>query len=232
MATSGVKNSKKKKNLTYEAYQDVREMIFSEELKPGSKIPYRRMAERLNMSLTPLIQALKHMEFMGLVTHNQNRGFFVSEVNPKEIKEAFKLRMLLEIQMLTETMTKIDDQGVAKLRAALENYLNFPPDGPSKVRLVNDIQFHMTLAQLSGETLSIFILRYLFDFLYLRIGNNLVFSRPFEDAGGNHAAIFDSIEKRDAPRAVETLKNHLQKIYDMADQDLQEKASPPKRFVF
>ncbi|MEN8247236.1 MAG: GntR family transcriptional regulator, partial [Thermodesulfobacteriota bacterium] len=68
------------KNLTKEAYNDIRKMIFLNEFRPGQKVAYRKMAQRLDMSLTPVVQALKLMEHMGLVRHEPNRGFFIDKI--------------------------------------------------------------------------------------------------------------------------------------------------------
>jgi DNA-binding GntR family transcriptional regulator len=97
------------KNLTQEAYQDIRRMIFLKELNPGQKVAYREMAERLGMSLTPVVQALKHMEFMGLVRHEPNRGFFIEQISPKEIEEAYELREMLETSLLPSVIKGLDD---------------------------------------------------------------------------------------------------------------------------
>jgi len=110
----------KGKDLTKEAYNDIRKMIFSNELKPGQKVPYRRMAEGLSMSLTPVVQALKHMEFMGLVRHEQNKGFFVEKVTSQEIDEAYQLRSTIEPKMLTQTILTLNEQGEKKIRTAMD----------------------------------------------------------------------------------------------------------------
>ena len=47
------------------AYKGLRRMLYLKELVPGQKIAYREIAERLNMSPTPIIQALKLLEFQG-----------------------------------------------------------------------------------------------------------------------------------------------------------------------
>ena len=44
---------------THKAYQGIRQMLFHNEIVPGQKIAYRDLAERLGMSQTPVIQALK-----------------------------------------------------------------------------------------------------------------------------------------------------------------------------
>ena len=226
-----IKNSNGK-DLTREAYNDIRKMIFSNELKPGQKIPYRRMAERLNMSLTPVVQALKHMEFMGLVHHEQNKGFFVENVTPREIDEAYKLRSILEPTLLAETIPTIDEQGEKKIGAALDEYIDACQKGSLKLKLVRDIQFHMSMAELSGQNLSILILRYLFDFLYLRFGQELIFSRPSEDSADAHAAIFDAIKSRDIKTATMVLKKHIKEIHKNALDGISERLSEAEDIIF
>ncbi len=224
--------SSKGKDLTREAYNDIRKMIFSNELKPGQKIPYRRMAERLNMSLTPVVQALKHMEFMRLVHHEQNKGFFVEKVTPREIDEAYKLRSILEPKLLAETIPTIDEQGEKKIGAALDEYIDACQKGSLKLKLVKDIQFHMSMAELSGQNLSILILRYLFDFLYLRFGQELIFSRPSEDSADAHTAIFDAIKSRDIKTATMVLKKHIKEINKNALDGISERLSEVEDIIF
>ena len=226
-----IKNSQPK-NLTREAYNDIRKMIFSNELKPGQKIPYRRMAEGLSMSLTPVVQALKHMEFMGLVRHEQNKGFFVEKVTSQEIDEAYRLRGTIEPEMLTQTILNLDEQGTKKIGIALDEYIEACQKGSLKLKLVKDIQFHMTVAQLSGQNLSILILKYLFDFLYLRFGQELIFSRPSEDSALAHTAIFDAIKSKDVETATRVLKEHIKDIHKNALDGIQERLSEADDIIF
>jgi len=225
------KNSQPK-NLTREAYNDIRKMIFSNELKPGQKIPYRSMAEGLNMSLTPVVQALKHMEFMGLVRHEQNKGFFIEKVRSQEIDEAYKLRSTIEPTMLAHTILNIDQQGIIKIKTALDEYIDACQKGSLKLKLVKDIQFHMSMAQLSGQNLSILILKYLFDFLYLRFGQELIFSRPSEDSAVAHTAIFEAIKSKDVETATRVLKAHIKDIHKNALDGIQERLSEAEDIIF
>jgi DNA-binding GntR family transcriptional regulator len=226
-----IENSKGK-DLTREAYNDIRKMIFSNKLKPGQKIPYRSMAERLNMSLTPVVQALKHMEFMGLVHHEQNKGFFVENVTPREIDEAYKLRSILEPKLLAETIPTLDEQGEKKIGTALNEYIDACKKGSLKLKLVKDIQFHMSMAELSGQNLSILILRYLFDFLYLRFGQELIFSRPLEDSADAHTAIFDAIKSKDVKTATMVLKKHIKEIQINALEGISERLTEVEDIIF
>ena len=220
------------KNLTREAYQDIRRMIFLKELNPGQKVAYREMAERLGMSLTPVVQALKHMEFMGLVRHEPNRGFFIEHISPQEIEEAYQLREMLETSLLPGVIEGLDDKGEKMLEQALGEYLTASRSGSLNLRLAKDINFHMALAGLSDQRLSIRILRYLFDFLYLRFGQELIFSRPRESAGLEHQAIFDAVAARDVSAARKAMRRHIRNIRNNALEGMQNRLAEAEQIDF
>jgi len=184
------------------------------------------------MSLTPVVQALKHMEFMGLVRHEQNKGFFVEKVTSQEIDEAYQLRSTIEPKMLTQTILTLNEQGEKKIRTALEEYIDACQKGSLKLKLVKDIQFHMSIAELSGQNLSILILKHLFDFLYLRFGQELIFSRPSEDSADAHTAIFNAIKSKDIETAVRVLKEHIKDIHKNALDGIQERLSEVEDIIF
>jgi len=226
------KKISKNKNLTKEAYQDIRKMIFLDGLKPGQKVPYRRMAEGLNMSLTPIVQALKHMEFMGLVRHEQNKGFFVEKVTLDEIDEAYKLRYMLEPAMLTGTIPKLDEKGEKKIGDALDEYIEACRTGSLKLRIVKDIQFHMVMAELSGQNLSVQMLRHLFDFLYLRFSQELIFSRPSDNSVADNTAIYKAIQNRDVKTATRILKQIISVTHKNALEGLQDRLADSEEVIF
>jgi DNA-binding GntR family transcriptional regulator len=59
-------------------------------------VPYRSSAKKLGMSLTPVVHAMKYLEFLGLFRNEANRGFFVVEITPEEVREVYELREVLE----------------------------------------------------------------------------------------------------------------------------------------
>ena len=190
------------------------------------------MAERLGMSLTPVVQALKHMEFMGLVRHEPNRGFFIEQISPQEIQEAYQLREMLELSLLPAVIEDFDDDDEKELKQALDEYLAASRSGSLNLRLAKDINFHMTLAGLSDQRLSIWILRYLFDFLYLRFGQELIFSRPQENAGLEHQAIFDAVAARDVSAARKAMRRHIRNIRNNALEGMQNRLAEAEEIDF
>ena len=110
------KIKKSRDDYTHEAYMGIRKMFFTNEIIPGQKISYRDLAERLDMSSTPIIQALKRLEFQGLVRHEPNRGYYTEKISLDELIEIYDFRELIEVSLLPETIRTISRQGLAKLK--------------------------------------------------------------------------------------------------------------------
>jgi len=102
------------------AYQGIRRMLYHKELIPGQKVAYRELAERLGMSHTPIIQALKWLEIQGFVRHETHRGYFMEPFRLEEVEEIYELRELLEPSLLSDAMGQLDSNGKKKLKAALD----------------------------------------------------------------------------------------------------------------
>lgn len=78
---------------TQEAHIGIRRMLFHKEVVSGQKIAYRDLAKRLGMSPTPVVHALKWLEFQGLVQHVPNRGYYILKNDGYCLKEPYTIRL-------------------------------------------------------------------------------------------------------------------------------------------
>lgn len=197
---------------TRRAYLSIRNLMLHNELAPGQKIAYRDLAERLGMSQTPIIQALKWLEFQQLVRHEPNRGYFTAPIDPKEVEDIYAVRETLELSLLPTIIRTIDRKGIQILRDALEAHLEASREIYLAERLNRDMEFHLTLAQLSGNQVHCKILKDLFDLLYLKYSSNVLFSTSMDSADADHQALFDSIADGDLKTARRTLSGHIRRV--------------------
>ena len=91
-------------DLTKKAHMLIRQMMFHNEIVPGQKLAYRDLAKRLEMSLTPVSNALKYLEFQGLVRKELNRGYYTEPISVKEVQEIYDFRELIEVSLLTDSI--------------------------------------------------------------------------------------------------------------------------------
>ena len=194
------------------AYQGIRKMLFHNEIVAGQKIAYRDLAERLGMSQTPVIQALKWLEFQQLVRHEPNRGYYTAPISLQEVAEIYELRELIELSLLPKTLERLDARKIQRLQAAFNAHAKASREVYLYDRLLRDMQFHLTLASLSGALVQQNVLQNLFDLLYLKYGGNFLFSTSMASADADHKALLDSILNHDLPGAKRTLARHIRRV--------------------
>jgi DNA-binding GntR family transcriptional regulator len=213
MATDKKQNIKKEKeDSTQVAYHGIRHMLYNKELVPGQRIAYRDLAEKLEMSSTPIIQALKWLELQGFVQHEPNRGYSMAPFSLREIEELYEIRELIEPSLVPVAIEKIDKNGISELKTALEAHLSAEREFYLKERLFKNREFHMTLASLSGKTTQIRILQNVFDMLFLKYGGNYFPISSLSATDQAHQEIYDAVALRSLERAQSVLKNHLTNV--------------------
>jgi DNA-binding GntR family transcriptional regulator len=197
---------------TRKAYAGIRKMLFHNEIVPNQKISYRDLAERLGMSQTPVIQALKWLEIQQLVRHEPHRGYSIAPMSLQEVEEIYDLRLLVELDLLKSSIHRLNDSGITDLRTALERHLEAAQSDFIYDRLQRDMEFHLTLAALSGRHVQQNVLKNLFDLLYLKYGAKFLFTSSIQTAGGDHQELFECIKKQDLKGSRSVLGKHIRRV--------------------
>jgi len=194
------------------AYQGLRRMLYRKELVPGQKIAYRELAERLQMSPTPIIQALKWLELQGFVRHEANRGYVMAPFSTKEIEEIYELRELLEPSLVKPAVERMDASALVQLKAALEAHRSAQREAYLKERLFKNMEFHLTLASISGKETQMRILQNLFDILFLKYGGNYLPVSSLQSVDEEHQQIYDCMVRKDADTARAIIAEHVSSV--------------------
>ena len=213
-AKTGTSKSQDNSDLTSKAYQAIRQMLFCNKIMPGQKIKYRDLAAEIGVSMTPVIQALKWLEFRNLVRREPNKGYYVNEVSAKEIREVYDTRLLIEVSLVPYIIENMDQAGLDTLEAAHQAYSDAVTQNRHSARMVTDMNFHMTLASLSGCRIQLKMLDELFDVLMLRYNRDLFFLSLMETSLDEHATILDGLKRKDEQQVEKTLYHHIKIVRD------------------
>jgi DNA-binding GntR family transcriptional regulator len=203
-----------KTDLTVKAYTAIRQMLFYNEIQPGQKIKYKDLANRIGVSMTPVIQALKWLEFRNIVRHETNKGYYVNKVSLKEITEIYNARLLIEVALVPDTIRHLNDEKIKKLQKAIEKYKAAVVEDNYYKRIITDMGFHMCLASLSDSKIQLQILQELFDVLLLRYSRNLYFSSVMDTSLKEHSDILEALEKKDEAGVSSSLTYHITNVRD------------------
>lgn len=208
--------TRNKKDTAKLAYEGIRQMLFNNEIMPGQKISYPFVAERLCMSLTPIIQALNRLEYQGIVHRKPNRGYFTEPMRLQEIEEIYELREAIELPLLTAVVKNLDDPGIQRLEGILSRPIDSQVEISLNERLMKDRDFHLAMVSLSNKKTQMQMLNHLYDLLYLKYRGSLLFVAQEEVVGSQHRIIFDAILSRDVKQARKAVRDHYKHIKSKA----------------
>jgi DNA-binding GntR family transcriptional regulator len=186
----------------------LREGIISGMFPRGSRLKQAEIAEQLQLSITPVREALKLLEAEGYVTGNSYRGASVVPFDASASEEVLELRLLLESRLLRGTADNVTAQDITELRALADEFEQaFNVGDRAAARGVN-YRFHRRLYSIAAmpQTLhfvQILWARYPFDLI------NAVEGRG-KDAAKEHDEILRALLDGDASAAMLALRKHIE----------------------
>ncbi|MEU6586595.1 GntR family transcriptional regulator [Nocardia sp. NPDC046763] len=134
--------------------QDVlRSEILSGAMPPGTPILQDKVAERLGVSITPVREALRNLESVGLVVYEPNFGAKVAELAAGEMEELYLLRAAVEGLAARLAATSISPAEVQRLHE-IHGELRTAVDAgdPSRMAAASR-QFHAQIARAGGRSI-------------------------------------------------------------------------------
>ncbi|MGG3563953.1 GntR family transcriptional regulator [Neobacillus rhizosphaerae] len=101
-------------SLRERVYIHIKDLILEGEFKTGDRLVERELAERLNISRTPIREALFRLESQGFVKTVPRKGVIVADISEKEIIEVFTILSSLEVLAAKLAAQKLDDDTKSK----------------------------------------------------------------------------------------------------------------------
>jgi DNA-binding GntR family transcriptional regulator len=190
------------------ALEALRSAITSGRYRPGDHLGEVELATHLGVSRGTVREALRHLQQEGLVTAG-NRGMLrVNEISPTEVRELFRVRAALESLAVTEIIRSADRaRAVAALREALARLES--TEGDFAANLEADLDFHLLLCRLSGNSMLVEAWRYLEGRVRVTIMNYESDEKPTLMSRDRHLPVVEAIESGDVDAAVGVLEQHM-----------------------
>ena len=185
-------------------YKELKELIISGKLEPSQQINEKALAEQLDISRTPIREALHRIELEELIVRLPNGRIKVAPVSVEEAKEIFTVRSLLEGLVAKEAAIKISEQSDSE-----------------RVILYGD-KVHHLLYDVSGNRTAVKILNNMNDHImrYRGLGPKTNKSRSVA-AAKEHLALYTIIKLRDGEQAELLMREHIKNSLDAAIQSIE-----------
>ncbi|MCW5752121.1 MAG: GntR family transcriptional regulator [Alphaproteobacteria bacterium] len=208
-----MKTADKTTNLADWAYEQLKAMAVTYQLRPGERLAELEIAKRLNVSRTPIREAMNRLVSEGFLVLGPNRSFQCRPLDAKEIFDLYEVRRSLEAASARLAVERASDEELEDLALFLKGSRSAPAD-TSVMELVRlDEEFHERIARLSRNAEYLRILQ--------NINARIRFCRWIDmendrrsNTQSEHASVLAALQARDADRCAEVMNSHIARRLD------------------
>jgi GntR family transcriptional repressor for pyruvate dehydrogenase complex len=225
-------NQIKVENLSDKIIKQIRSLITSGQLKPGDKLPpERKLAEAFGVGRISVRDAIKKLEFYGIVKTLPQSGTIVSglgiaaleglitdvlTIEESDFQSLVETRVLLEIEAAMKAAERRTEEDIAEIRIALEAYEEKLNNG--ELAIEEDLLFHLKIAEASKNSVlnSLMLIitpDIIKNFVELKVCNKETNQKTIEE----HRIIMKHIINQDVDSVQKAMSNHLKDILQFSN---------------
>ena len=197
-----------RRRLADEVYRQVLDAVLAGALEPGERIVQERVADEINVSRTPVREALLHLEREGILVRAGASGFTVREISEREVRDIYQAREAIEGHAARIVAERRDPEALERIRKTIEDEESISGGG-MEVYFHANRRIHRCIVEESGNE---YLLRS-FDGIWNRSFSVRMFA-SIEDADlgetlGEHLALVRAMREDAPPTSAEAMITHI-----------------------
>lgn len=145
------------------ALERLRESIILGELQPGSPLRLEELAQQLGMSISPIREAVRQLEALGLAEHVPHHGAKVMGLDVEELRELFSIRLALETMALRRAAELFEVEDEERARACLAAFDEARHRADTVGAMREHTAFHFTLYEAARSSWLVRLIRPCWD---------------------------------------------------------------------
>jgi len=215
-AAAGVRAINRHHGLAEEAYEAIFSQLMALRIAPGSRITVDNLARELNVSQTPIREALGRLEGEGLVIKTHLIGYSAApQISRRRFDELYYLRLLLEPEAAQRAARAMDAQRMAVLQD-VAGVMSQRQGGDERFRYSafarQDAIFHDRILEFAGNELIRQTLAH--QHTHFHIFRLMFHSRVTEEALDEHEALIVAFGAADGKAAKRAMREHIERSRD------------------
>ncbi|MCR5789689.1 MAG: GntR family transcriptional regulator [Lachnospiraceae bacterium] len=187
----------------------LREGILTGELKPGERLMEIHLAKKLDVSRTPIREAIRMLELEGLVTMVPRKGAEVARISEDDIRDVLEVRKVLDSLAAKLACERITEEEKDALKAAEKEFEDSILTKDARVIAKADVKFHDQILEASKNKRLIQMVGNLADRIYRYRFEYIKDDSSHEQLVREHQAIMRAIFAGDAEQAQEMISAHI-----------------------
>lgn len=197
--------------LSRTAYLRIQQAIRDGTLSQGALYSENELAATLQMSRTPVREAVITLAREGLVEIESQRGFRLRRLSDEQRQEIFDLRLLLEPHVVRKLAAHATAEDVERLRDLILGQEKLSGEADTASFLALDEEFHLLMPQLVGLERTHDLMVGLRGAMWLMGFQALALPQRHSAVIAEHRAVVDAIAAGDADRAAQAIHDHVTK---------------------
>jgi len=198
------------KNKKTAVYEKIKKRIIDGTLVPGLAINENEFAQDLNVSKTPVREALLQLEREGFVENIPGRGSAVTHISFQDVREIFELREIIECGAVKRAAMICDLEEVQVKKRALEQFYGKSTEAKISVWGPEEDVHQFVIKYIKNRKLNETYLGLLNHIKRIRKHFGGRFTRKrYDEILTEHIEILDALIEGNAERAEKAVQDHL-----------------------
>ncbi|NLU67724.1 GntR family transcriptional regulator [Streptomyces sp. HNM0574] len=193
-------------SLREQIHEHIVDGIVSGRWKPGERIVERRIAAELEVSQTPVREALRELEGLRLIESAPNKGVRVRELSAADLEEIYPVRAGLE-QIAAELAAPLLAEDTSALRPHVEALYAADRESDGEAQVRHTVGFHRELVRASGNSVLLHTWESLGIEVWTALSIRWLGTRQ-QSYAEEHQAVVEAFERRD-PDIGPLVKRHV-----------------------
>lgn len=203
-------------DLREQVFQSIKEAITDGLFKPGEKLSETDLADRLNVSRTPVREAIRQLAKTGLVQLQARKGAFVTSPTREDASQLYALREHLEAYAVELVR---HNPPLEELRYYRSWFMSMNSTTTKEDYLKADKEFHLMIYRASGNHYLEDTLRNLQDLINLYRPYSMVAEYSVPKLATEHIAVIDGLI-HNKPDVSASMKHHIRHTFELISEAL------------
>jgi len=198
--------------LSQKVYRALKTEIIKGSLKPGTKLSEGKIAKQMEVSRTPIREALRELAAEGFVKISPNQGVVVSNASVEDVQEVLQIRGVLEglaARLATKTINEEEIKELEKYQKRMEHYTN-KDDVLAFSEM--DAEFHELILNICGNNRLIQIRKNLSDQAHRYRIRSLSVPGRLKYSLREHQEIVEALKRKNSEQADRLSQKHIENV--------------------
>jgi DNA-binding GntR family transcriptional regulator len=204
--------------LSNKVYAAIKEMVTNHRFQPGARLNVEKISKELEVSRTPVWEAVRRLQQEGLLQNIPYRGVFMAEMTLERALELYQVREALEGLAARLAALCANEKILDKMGEILENQIKVVEKGDLLGYSRTDFDFHSLIHKMSRNA----VLQEMLESLKTKMQPITVEVRPllprlYED----HLEIIDVLRAKDPEKSEKVLRRHNRVVQTQIQKEIE-----------